>query len=167
VPLLDPTGEYIQEHWRNRVRPMAAERGLVMNIPPRQTRTRRAHEAAAFARAHDAFPTVDRGLFRAFFEEGLDINDVEVLARIARDARLDEEALRQALETRQHANEVDQDLALSVRLGIRSVPTMLVADESGRAEPVVGAVPFEDLKAAIERAIARTEEGPAEAGPEE
>jgi predicted DsbA family dithiol-disulfide isomerase len=152
VPLLDPKSEYIQEHWRNRVRPMAAERGLVMNIPPVQTRTRRAHETAAFGRAHDAFPAVDRALFRAFFEEGLDINDFDVLARIARDAGLDDSQLRRALERGDYAADVERDLALSARLGIRSVPTMLVADESGRAEPVIGAVPFEDLKAAIERA---------------
>jgi hypothetical protein len=37
------------------------------------------------------------------------------------------------------------------------VPTILVADDAGRAEPVIGAVPFEELAAAIERASARTE----------
>jgi len=157
VPLLDPKSEYIQEHWRNRVGPMAAERGLVMNIPPAQTRTRRAHETAAFARAHGAFEAVDRALFRAFFEEGLDLNDVNVLARIAQDAGLDPDALRRALEQREFADVVDEDLRLSAQLGIRSVPTILVADESGRAEPVIGAVPSEDLEAAIERALKRAE----------
>jgi predicted DsbA family dithiol-disulfide isomerase len=157
VPLLDPKSEYIQEHWRNRVRPMAAERGLVMNIPPAQTRTRRAHETAAFARAHGAFAAVDRALFRAFFEHGLDINDVDVLAQIAQDVGLDPDALRRALDTGEFASVVDEDLALAPRLGIRSVPTILVADDAGRAEPVIGAVPFEELAAAIERASARTE----------
>ena len=156
MPLLDPKGEYIQEHWRNRVLPMAAERGLVMTLPPAQTRTRRAHEAAAFARAHGAFAAVDRALFRAFFEHGLDLNDVNVLAGVAQDAGLDPDALRRALDTREFASEVDEDLALSARLGVTSVPTILVADESGRAEPVIGAVPSDDLEAAIERAIART-----------
>jgi predicted DsbA family dithiol-disulfide isomerase len=49
-----------------------------MNIPPAQTRTRRAHETAAFARANGRFAPVDRALFRAFFEQGLDINDPDV-----------------------------------------------------------------------------------------
>jgi predicted DsbA family dithiol-disulfide isomerase len=157
VPLLDPKGEYIQEHWRNRVRPMAAERGLVMNLPPAQTRTRRAHETAAFARAHGRFEPVDRGLFRAFFEHGLDINDPEVLTPIVQEAGLDVEEFRMALATRAFAELVEADLALAARLGISSVPTMLAADDSGRAEPVIGAVPYEHLEAAIRRAIERTE----------
>jgi predicted DsbA family dithiol-disulfide isomerase len=158
VPLLDPKGEYIQEHWRNRVGPMASERGLVMNIPPAQTRTRRAHETAAFARAQGQFTAVDRALFRAFFEQGLYINDVEVLTGIIMEADLDAEEFRLALGTRAFGEIVDADVALASRLGIRSVPTMLVADESGRAEPVIGAVPYEHLEAAIERAIERTQE---------
>ena len=157
VPLLDPKGEYIQEHWRNRVGPMAAERGLVMRIPPMQTRTRRAHETAAFAKAHGRFDAVDRSLFRAFFEGGLDINNEGVLVTIVSEAGLDGAALRRALDSGEFAPAVQADLALTARLGISSVPTMLVADQSSRAEPVVGAVPYEILAAAITRAIARTE----------
>jgi predicted DsbA family dithiol-disulfide isomerase len=156
VPLLDPKGEYIQEHWRNRVQPMAAERGLVMNIPPVQTRTRRAHGTAAFARAQARFAPVDRALFRAFFEQGVDIDDPEVLARIVKEAGLDPEELRMALGRRAFDEIVDADVALARRLGISSVPTMLVADQQGRAEPVIGAVPYEHLAAAINRAIDRS-----------
>ncbi len=158
MPLLDPQGEYIQEHWRNRVRPMAAERGLVMNLPPAQTRTRRAHEAAAFARAHGRFAAVDRGIFRAFFEHGRDINDVEVLAAIAEEAGLDPAALRAAVESREFAPLVEADAALAHQLRIRSVPVMLVTDDSGRAEPVLGAVPFDDLERAVRRTLQRNDE---------
>jgi predicted DsbA family dithiol-disulfide isomerase len=158
VPLLDPKGEYIQEHWRSRVGPMAAERGLVMRIPPVQTRTRRAHETAAFARAHGQFSIVDRALFRAFFEDGLDINNEGVLVTVASEAGLDGAALRHALDSREFAPPVETDLGLAARIGINSVPTMLVADASGRAEPVIGAVPFEHLDAAIRRAISRAEQ---------
>jgi predicted DsbA family dithiol-disulfide isomerase len=70
---------------------------------------------------------------------------------------LNAEELRMALGTRAFTDIVDADLALCARLGIRSVPTMLVADDAGRAEPVIGAVPYEHLHAAIDRAIERTE----------
>ena len=126
-----------------------------MNLPPVQTRTRRAHEAAAFARAHARFDAVDRTLFRAFFERGDDINDQEVLTRIVEEAGLNAEEFRLALGTRAFAEIVDADLALAARLGISSVPTMLMADPSGRAEPVIGAVPYEHVEAAINRAIER------------
>jgi len=157
VPLLDPKGEYIQEHWRTRVTPMAAERALVMNIPPLQTRTRRAHETAAFARANGRFDAVHRALFRAIFAHGLDVNDADVLGTIAEEAGLNPEELRLALGTRAFTEVVDADVALAARLRIHSVPVMIVADDSGRGETVLGAVPFEMLGRAIQRAIERTE----------
>lgn len=159
VLLLDPAGEYLKEHWTRRVYPLAAERGLVMRQPTTQTRTRRAHETAAFARASGA--SVDRALFRAYFEHDRDINDDAVLEEIVESAGLDPPALRQALSTRTYAPVVEDDYALAARFGIRSVPTMLVADAEGRAEPVVGAVPLDYLEAAIARAIGRTQQGPA------
>jgi predicted DsbA family dithiol-disulfide isomerase len=158
VPLLDPRGEYIQEQWRNRVGPMAAERGLVMQIPPVQTRTRRAHETAAFARARGRFAPVDRALFRAFFEEGFDINALDVLQGLVADEGLDPGALRDALERGEFTPVVNADAALAQQLRIRSVPVMLVTDESGRSEPVLGAVPYEHLEQAIERSLERNAE---------
>ena len=138
---------------------MAAERGLVMRLPPAQTRTRRAHETAAFARAEGAFERAHVALFRAFFEHGLDLDDSEVLATVVHEAGLDREQLRLALGTRAFAEIVDADVALAARLRIRSVPVMIVADGAGRGEPVLGAVGFELLEAAINRALARQEIG--------
>lgn len=154
VPLLDPRGSYLREHWTRRVYPMAEERGLVMRQPPLQTRTRRAHEAAAFAKVHETFEAVDRALFRAFFEDGLDINDLDVLCGIAAGASLDGSALRRALERGEFVEAVTADIRLAARLGIDSVPTMLVGEPLEEAEPVVGAVDADWLGGAIERALA-------------
>lgn len=154
MPLLDPRGSYLHEHWTRRVYPMAGERGLVMRQPPLQTRTRRAHETAAFAKAHGGFETIDRALFRAYFEHGLDIHDLDVLSGIAADAGLDAAALRRALERGDFVGTVLADVSLAARLGIDSVPTMLVGEPLEEAEPVVGAVDIDWLGGAIERALA-------------
>lgn len=151
VPLLDPQGDYIQQHWTRRVYPMAKERGLPMRLPPIQTRTRRAHETAAFARAHGKFAQVDRALYRAFFEQGLDINDVAILERIVRDADLDPAGLG----ADEFTDRVRADFALAAQYGIQSVPTMLVGENIDDAEPVIGAVPYEWLEGAIHRALSR------------
>lgn len=153
VPLLDPKGQYLQEHWTKRVYPMAAERGLPMQLPPIQVRTRRAHETAAFAREHGVFAAVDRALFAAFFEAGLDIDDVDVLASIVKDAGLEPESLRAALSSGAFGERVDTDVALAARLGVQSVPTMLVGEPAEEAEPVVGAVPYEWFAGAITRGL--------------
>ena len=96
---------------------------------------------------------MSQGLYRAFFEQGRDINDVAVLEDVVRDAGLDPAAMRRALESGAFAEAVRADLELGATLGVRSVPTMLVGETLDDVEPVVGAVPYEWLAGAIDRAL--------------
>src|ERR671921_1915983 len=82
APTLDPNGEYLHEVWTKSVYPMAAERGMTLRLPPVQPRSRKAFEAAEFARSRGRFDPMHRALFRAFFEEGRDLADVDVLLDI-------------------------------------------------------------------------------------
>ena len=139
---------------------MAAERGLVMKVPRRKIRSRRALQAALFAQAHGRFHEMDRALFRARFEEDADISDIDVLKRLARGADLDPDALASAVTTNAHLDELTADLALAQRLGINGVPAAFIAPEAddqraffADAEPVVGAVPYPWFSGAIERAL--------------
>ena len=164
VPLPDPDGEYIAEHWENRVLPMAKERGLVMRVPRRQVRSRRALQAALFAREHGRFPEMDRAIYRARFEQDADLSDVDLLATLAGEAGLDDEALRYALKTHAYLPELEEDLALAQSIGIRGVPVSLVgptAEAFGefrrRAQPVLGAVPEDWMVNVVERARSRPE----------
>ena len=163
VPLPDPDGEYIAEHWENRVLPMARERGLVMKVPRRQVRSRLALQAALFAREHGHFPEMDRAIFRARFERDADISDLDLLAALAGEAGLDDEALRYALSTRAYLPELEEDLGLAQSIGIRGVPVSLVGPAADdfqqfrqRAEPVLGAVSEEWMIAVVERARSRS-----------
>ena len=160
VPLPDPDGDYIAEHWRNRVLPMAAERGLVMRTPRRQLRSRRALQAALFAREHGRFPELDRLLFRARFEQDADISDPAVLRDLATEAGLDGAAVAEAVAADRYVRVLEDDIAQAQRLGVNGVPVMFVGPEDddaasffAGAEPVVGAVPLDWLSAAIERAL--------------
>lgn len=162
VPLPDPDSEYIAEHWENRVLPMAQERGLVMRVPRRAIRSRRALQAALFAREHGRFGELDRTLYRARFEHDLDISDPDILASLARDVGLDAEALTHALRLNAYLEPLEHDLALAQAIGIRGVPAALVGPANEdlvefirAAEPVVGAVPEDWMVEAIERARSR------------
>jgi predicted DsbA family dithiol-disulfide isomerase len=159
VPMPDPDSEYIREHWENRVLPMAEARGLPMRVPRRQLRSRRALQAALFARAEGRFGPFDRALYAARFEEDADIADIDVLKRIAGGAGIDAGALAHAVSSGAHLDELEADLALAGALGVTGVPCAFVGpaiDESRRfyaeAEPVVGAVPYDWLAEAIGRA---------------
>ena len=160
MPLPDPDGDYIAEHWQNRVLPMAQERGLVMRPPRRQVRSRRALQAALFAREHGRFHELDRLLFRARFEHDADISDITVLKELGAAAGLDADALADAVASDADLDALEHDLVLASRLGVSGVPVMFVgpedADEAsffGNAEPVLGAVPYEWLSGAIQRAL--------------
>jgi len=156
----DPDSEYIREHWKNRVLPMAAERGLAMRVPRRKIRSRRALQAALVAQARGRFHEMDRRLFRARFEEDADISDIDVLRRLGREAGLDEEALAHAVSNNSYLTELTADLRLASQIGISGVPAALVGPEKADlgefladAEPVIGAVPYDWFAEAIERAL--------------
>ena len=160
VPLPDPDSEYISEHWENRVLPMAEERGLVMRVPRRQIRSRRALQAAVFAQEHGRFAEFDRRVFRARFDQDLDISDVKVLTQLAVEAALDPEALAYALKSNAYADRLVEDGALAQAIGINGVPAALVgtatddiAEFVRNAEPVIGAVPEDWMLAAVDRAL--------------
>ena len=160
IPLPDPDGEYIAEHWQNRVLPMAVERGLPIRLPRRSVRSRRALLAALYARSMGAFAEFDRALFRARFVDDADIADLDILKGLASGAGLEPGALATAVDSSAHADDLHADMQLAEALGIGGVPTMLIGPEHetdeeffAGAEPVVGAVPQVWLDEAITRAL--------------
>jgi len=111
-------------------------------------------EAAAWARDVDAgrFLAFDLGLFEAFFGRSEDVSDPAVLARLARAAGLDGAGLAEVLAQRRYQPRVREEHLEAVGLGIRGVPAFLVPGQP----PIVGAVPYAELRRAVDRALAGT-----------
>lgn len=152
VPTLDPNGDYLHDAWERSVYPMAARRRMPLRLPPLQPRSRKALEAAAYARAAGRFDPMHQAIFRAFFEDGRDIGQPQVLSDLALEAGLDPAALTTALEQGRYTEPVLHDQRLAHELGISAVPTMLVrrADAPWRdALPLSGALPYEQVQAAV------------------
>lgn len=158
VPTLDPDGEYLHSTWNASVYPMAQRRGMTLHLPPVQPRSRKALEAAEFAREHGRFEEMHHGLFRAFFEHGQDLEEMNVLLEVGRGAGLDPEELRGALEQGRFTDTVLRDERLAQDIGISGVPAMLVGAADApleEAELVLGAQPHERVRAAVESALQR------------
>jgi predicted DsbA family dithiol-disulfide isomerase len=85
-------------------------------------------------------------LFRAYFVDGKNIGDADVLVDIAKQAGLDEAQAREVVEKRTFKAAVDQDWAKSRGYGITGVPTF-VAGGYG----LVGAQPYEALAQFVEQ----------------
>lgn len=159
IPTLDPDGDYLHRVWNASVYPMARSLGMTLHLPPVQPRSRKALEAAEFAREKGSFDAMHTALFRAFFEDGQDLGEMDVLLAVGDSVGLDREELRTAVEKGRYTEKVVADEELANRIGVRSVPTMFVTavgEQLEGAEIITGAQPYGGrLEAAVENALTR------------
>lgn len=157
APLLDPESEELTRNWTYAVLPLAEEREVTMRQPAVQPRSRKAFETALFARDEGRFDVVHRAIFKAFFEDGLDIGDVDVLLDIAAICGLDPESLEGALSEGRYTAAVIEDERLAGEVGITGVPFAIMSraggadDEQGKAIALRGAAPVQHFESAVER----------------
>jgi predicted DsbA family dithiol-disulfide isomerase len=107
------------------LRAYAAEAGIDLKRPAIITNSRQALEAAEFAREHDRFDAYHPALFRAYFEEGRDIGDPDVLCDLASECGLDAAALREALRSQRYASLVERQMEEARQRGMSGTPNFL------------------------------------------
>ena len=146
VPMIDPNSDYLRRVWIDSVAPLAGRLGVTMRFPPVKPRTRLAHEAAHWARAQGRFDDYHDEIFRAFFERGEDIGEVDVLIALAQKFELDSGSLRQALTSHEFAASVIADEQEAARLGVSGVPAFI----ANRKAALSGVQPVENLRKLIE-----------------
>ncbi len=148
LPAMDRS--YFRAGWERNVLPLAERFGITgMKRPQFATRTRKAHEAARFAREAGAGDAMHRALYDAYFLEERDIGRVDVLVEIGVGVGLDRSGLKVALDIDQYA---DQVAALEVeahRFGITGVPAHLAPGEDRRYRLMTGVRATEELRALL------------------
>lgn len=110
--------------------------------------TRRAHQAAAWARSKGAFETFHHELLRRYWEAGDDLHAWETLEAAAKVAGLDGGALRDEVSSGRWKPALDDALAEAAELGVHAVPTFLVGERfviQGAQDRQVFAHAFERL----------------------
>ncbi len=126
----------------------------------RQPNTVNAHRLIAWAQDVDlnASDAVIERLFRAYFVEGINIGDIDALARLAGDAGFDATAARAWLVSDAGRSAVEAEEQRARALGVTGVPFFVFNQRLA----VSGAQPPEVLLGAIEQAaMAELESGPA------
>jgi predicted DsbA family dithiol-disulfide isomerase len=111
--------------WVKSIYPMAARLGVKMRMPSRATRTRLAHEAAAWARSSGIGEQMNDALFRAYFERSENIGDPEVLVRLAADLYAGAPGLRESLSRHDHLPDVLADEEQARQYGLSGVPAFI------------------------------------------
>ncbi|WP_067175848.1 DsbA family oxidoreductase [Microtetraspora niveoalba] len=128
-----------------RVSQAAAEDGLEFDFERAiQANTFEAHRLIWLARREGRGAEAVERLFRAYFEEGLDVGDAATLAKLAAELGV--------TDTGEGADEVRAELARARDLGISGVPLFLFEGQFA----VSGAQPVETLVAALQEVRART-----------
>ena len=125
VPMLDPDGDYLVSAWKNHVYPLAAKMNIPMKRPSIQPRSRLAHEAAKWAGKQGRPEEYNLALFRAFFEHGKNIGDIEILRGLASDLKLDAKSLHTSLENGVYTAMVLADEHEARQVGVRAVPAFV------------------------------------------
>ncbi len=126
----------------------AQKAGLDINLDviERTPNTLNAHRLINWAGIEGKQTPVVSALFRAYFKEGRDIGDIEVLSDIADGAGLDASLILRLLKSDADVEEIRKRDQMAREMGINSVPTFIVA---GR-HAVPGAQPPELWEKVIE-----------------
>jgi predicted DsbA family dithiol-disulfide isomerase len=137
-----------------RLTSLGAEVGMEFNFDRAQMgNTFDAHRLAAAARGTVVESDLVKGLFGAYFTEGLLLSDHGVLAQIAAEAGMDPEVVAAVLADGIYASDVRSDEAAARERGITGVPHFVI---NGKWS-VPGAQDTETLVLALNRAWERTE----------
>jgi predicted DsbA family dithiol-disulfide isomerase len=124
---------------------LAEEWGVTLAAPPMVPRTRKAHEAVAYAIENDAAAAALRGIYEAFWSEGQDISRVDVLADIGEALGLDRESLHVALGMDTYAPDVVREQHAAAGAEIAGVPAVQVGEVRA-----AGLLPVDELVGWIE-----------------
>ncbi len=126
---LRPEGEYLQSTWRRSVYQMAERLGVNIVLPKvsPQPYTHLAFEGYQYAKEHGKGNVYNHRMFQAFFQEELNIGEIDILCKLAGEIGLDVEAFREALETRKYKEIHEQALEHAYyEANITAVPTIII-----------------------------------------
>lgn len=157
--LPSPDAEWMRSGWRRQVEPLAAELGVELRYPERVTRTRKAHEAAAYAASEGRGEEMHAAIYRAYWSDGRDIGRIDVLSAIGGEIGLDATSVRIALDVDQWTEQVERAEQAAAALRLAAVPAYVLAPEADTERLAaagamrVGMMRYEELRAWVETQI--------------
>jgi len=144
---------YSKEEWDymiGELGEMAREEGVVLKG---QSFTTNSHKALLLAEAakkerRDVFYQLNRSLFEAYFIQGENIGNPDILRRLASEAGVAEETVELAWSDQKYEEVLKKNLAAAIGLGLTGTPAFLIGQRK-----LVGALPTENLLRAGHEAV--------------
>ncbi|MCS6926042.1 MAG: DsbA family oxidoreductase [Candidatus Binatia bacterium] len=129
IPIAQRMAQYGQERyeaiWR-KIQALAADIGLEIRQPPLLTNSLLALEATEYAKACGQEEEFSRAVYRAYFQEGKNIGEIEVVLDIATAVGLDGQTLREHLHAGTYSTQIRTFQHEAQALGVSGVPTFVV-----------------------------------------
>ncbi|MCA1825481.1 MAG: DsbA family oxidoreductase [Myxococcales bacterium] len=126
-----PVPAYVRERMKDPDDPLkkrAEREGLKMVRRETIPSTRRAHEAAEYARSKGKLEPMHGELLKAYWTEGKDLHSFDVLREAAVKAGLDPDEMQRELEKGTFKPIVEEGIREAHELGIHAVPTFVFDD---------------------------------------
>ncbi len=142
-----------------RMQGLMANEGLPFRDRTHTYNSRLAQEIGSWAQTQPGGAAIHDLFFAAYFVDGRNIGDVEVILDVVKKAGLDVDAARDVIETRSFKDAVDADWAKSHAYGVSGVPTFVAGGQG-----MVGAQPYEALAAFVTEMGAVPRKSPADTG---
>lgn len=126
---ISPSQSYINTFEEAKLEPIVAEEGLELLMPKFLTYTWLAQESVHFANFQGLSLKLAKSLFHAFFSQGLDISNEEVVMLLASQSGVNTQQLRQALDGGELTKHVMADEQEFKTYGFQGLPVMLIGEK--------------------------------------
>ena len=151
--------EYLAEHkgisieearsLNEHVTAMAAEVGLTYKMDQAVVANSfMAHRMTHFAKTKGKQSELEELLFKSYFTEGKNIDDLETLLQLGEEIGLDKNELKSILESNQFAEDVQKDIYEAHQVGLKGVPFFVYNNQYG----ISGAQPKELFEQTLQQA---------------
>ena len=125
----------------SRMKSLMDAEGLPYNDRSHTYNSRLAQEIGSWAETQDGGNAIHDKFFEAYFVDGRNVGDIEVIIDVVKSAGLDGQEARAVLAERRFKDAVDADWEKSRRYGVTGVPTFV-----SQGHGLVGAQPYENLQ---------------------
>ena len=132
----------------------AAAAGLVMRRSSMIPYTRPSMELGEYAKRQGCFDAYHKLALSAYWEEGRNLGDPEVLQQLGEASGLERDGLRQVLQDRPYAGAVEEAIQFARQVGIRGIPAYIIDRYL-----VVGAQPYPLFQQVVEKVLLEREQG--------
>jgi len=136
--------------WQN-IQALADEINLAIKPPPILVNSRLALEAAEFADEANLGEAFEERVYMAYFQEGANIGDPDVIGALAGDVGLDRAAVESALRSGRYSLKLKNTAMVAHNRDVSGVPTFFIGQL-----PLVGAQSPDVMRKLIARAIERS-----------